>query len=94
MQAANVDQGNQGEWTEVKRKQRPSPSESDKDEASPTPLNTFKGLRNVDEVEKKAGAKGISSTGNASDSTKLSKSQRKKIRKNNLGGVQSPKATL
>ncbi|KAL1811268.1 hypothetical protein ACET3Z_021333 [Daucus carota] len=54
-------------WTEVKRKGRASPG---LEEGSPTPPNTFKGLRNVDEVEKIL-----------KDPAKLSKHQLKKLKK-------------
>lgn len=71
-----------GGWTEVKRKHSPA-----QDEASPSPLNTFKGLRNVDEIDKKKATNFNSRGGSGSGS--LSKSQRKKLKKN--GGIQSPK---
>lgn len=54
-------------WTEVKRKGRAPPG---LEEGSPTPPNTFKGLRNVDEVEKIQ-----------KDPAKLSKHQLKKLKK-------------
>lgn len=70
-------------WTDVKRKHKsPSPS-PDFDDNSPSPLNTFKGLRNVDEIDKLQ----IVLHGNSSGSNNghLSKSQRKKQKRSGRG---------
>lgn len=66
-----------GGWTEIKRKHKsPTP---DFDDSSPSPLNTFKGLRNVDEIDSKKSNVNDHSPGSVSK--RLSKSQRKKLKK-------------
>lgn len=61
------------EWTEVKRKKAFSSPES---EYSPSPLLTFKNLRQVDEVE----GKKSSHTEQNSNPKRLTKSQKKKLK--------------
>lgn len=72
---------NVGGWTKVERK-RPPPSPTQSVEDSPPPLNTFKNLARVDEIDDKRG--GVA---------KLSKSQKKKQRQRGTAGKSSPRST-
>ncbi|KAL1802916.1 hypothetical protein ACET3Z_031563 [Daucus carota] len=77
----NDSEKEEGQWTEVrKRKETPVP------EASPSPPNTFKNLKSVDEIDKRKGSV-LSPNQN-----RLTKSQKKKLRLQQ--GSSSPSQTL
>lgn len=84
----HVSNAEQDVWTEVKRRHKsPTP---DFDDSSPSPLNTFKGLRNVDEIEKKKTVSQCVASGNSvTNSGHLSKKQRRRLR--NVGEGSSHK---
>lgn len=76
----DVDIGDVGWHTVVKKRPCSSPVKSDDD--SPTPNNTFKNLARVDEVDALRGA-----------GPSLSKSQKKKLRQRGTAGKHSPRFT-
>lgn len=66
----------ESEWTEVKRKKHSCQSDTD---YSPSPLNTFKNLRQVDEVDGKIGQNNSKTQAEVHSPKRLTKTQKKKL---------------